>query len=79
MIIFVEGVGCVFVIERGKVVIGRREKRQFMPDFLHHRKKPKKKKKQEKGDADVSTFFLIETGSDRLVISRHFILSTEKH
>lgn len=60
MMIFVEGVGSMFVIERGKV-IGRREKRQFLPDFLHHRKKTKKK--QEKGDADVSTFFLIETGS----------------
>lgn len=59
MMIFVEGVGSMFVIERGKV-IGRREKRQFLLDFLHHRKK---NKNQEKGDADVSTFFLIETGS----------------
>jgi hypothetical protein len=45
MMIFVEGVGSMFVIERGKV-IGRREKRQFLPDFLHHRKKTKTKKRE---------------------------------
>jgi hypothetical protein len=45
MMIFVEGVGSMFVIERGKV-IGRREKRQFLPDFLYHRKKKKTKKRE---------------------------------